>query len=76
MGLEIQRLEKETPLSTNRQIANRRLYWNADHTMLVEEGDVRGAFLACAPGDPIPETKAADKTEDKAAPKSQNKGKK
>jgi hypothetical protein len=72
---------------SDRPKADRRLYFNADRTELVEEGDPRGAFLACASGDPIPETtkqdkpaepetKAKDKAEDKAAPKVPNKGKK
>ena len=30
------------------------LYWTADRSELVEEGDVRAAFLAYAPYDPVP----------------------
>jgi hypothetical protein len=31
------------------------LYWTADHSALVEEDDVRAAFLAAGPFDPIPD---------------------
>ena len=31
-----------------------RTYWTADRSTLVEEGDVRAAFLAYAEADPIP----------------------
>lgn len=75
MTLEINFLAKETSVS-NRPIADRRLYFTADRSALVEEGDTRGAFLACAPGDPIPELageKAAPKAEDKAAEPAENK---
>lgn len=79
MPLIINNPRKEEPVS-NERIADRRLYFTADRSELVEEGDVRAAFLACAPGDPIPaetqktEEKAAEKTEDKAADKTKNKG--
>ncbi|HEY5275073.1 MAG TPA: hypothetical protein VIK38_00805 [Coriobacteriia bacterium] len=31
------------------------VYWTADRSALVEEGDVRAAFLAYAAADPIPD---------------------
>lgn len=40
--------------------ATERLYWDEERTVLVPEGDERGRYLACAPGDPIPEIDAAD----------------
>lgn len=64
----------------NEPISDRRLYFTADKSQLVEEGDPRGAFLACAAGDPIPdppkEEKAAPQSKNKAADKSPNKGQK
>jgi hypothetical protein len=32
-----------------------RVYWTSDRSTLVEEGDVRAAFLAYAEADPIPD---------------------
>jgi hypothetical protein len=36
-------------------IADRRLWFTADKTELVEDGDPRAAFLAAIPGRPIPD---------------------
>lgn len=67
-------------------IADRRLYLTADRSEVVEDGDVRAAFLFTTPGKEISdadvkrfglgETKAAAKAEDKQAPESANKARK
>lgn len=51
-------------------VAKERLYFNADKTKLLKEGDEDARILACAPGDEIPEVdKAAVKQADTAANK-------
>jgi hypothetical protein len=60
MAFEIHKLKREESMA-DRPIATRRLYYNVDKTMLVEQGDQRARTLACAPGDPIPELAVAKK---------------
>lgn len=52
MGLTIERATP--PAERSAAETHPGLYWTADRSELVEEGDVRAAFLAYAPADPIP----------------------
>lgn len=61
-------------------IADRRLWWNADKSRVVEDGSQEAAFLACAPGDELNDDearalglKARGKPADKQADPSANK---
>lgn len=53
------------------KLATERLYWNADRTELVSEGDPDAAFLAAGVGQPVPDapTKAKSKRGRKPADK-------
>lgn len=51
MGLAINKDKKGTTGVESTQ----RLYFNADKTALVPEGDAEAAFLACGVGDEVPE---------------------
>ena len=67
MGITIN-IPKGEPTMSN-AIADRRLYFTADKKQLVEEGDPRGAFLACAKGDPLPQGFDAPGAAKESAPK-------
>ena len=41
-------------MTETQRTAGRRLWYTADKSALVEEGDPRAAILAAAPGDPVP----------------------
>lgn len=61
-------------------VARERLYFNADKTKLLKEGDEDARILACAPGDEIPEVdkavvKQVDAAANKQAAKAANKAK-
>lgn len=67
-----------------RKLADRRLWFTADKSELVEDGDPDAAFLAATPGRPLPdapirkqaapaEDKALDVAEDKAVTKTDDK---
>lgn len=47
----------------SREIADRRLWFTADKSELVEEGDPRAAFLAAIPGREVPDVALADDPE-------------
>ncbi len=51
MGITI---EKATVHSGQTATTPTTLFWTADRSTLVDEGDVRAAFLAYAPVDPVP----------------------